>query len=172
MDFALTESQELIKKEVGALARTFSLDYWLDSQEKNEIPLSVHALLTHLVDEASAACGELQRGVEGATTVTPTAQINMSSGTRPSGWTVAIVRLKAEATTPRFSASAFPRKSGCGLASGCPAVAASASRRTPTAADAAGEDRGRASALSDWNFCTPVTIGSVNISERPIDATM
>ena len=24
MDFALTESQELIKKEVGALARTFS----------------------------------------------------------------------------------------------------------------------------------------------------
>jgi len=38
MDFALTESQELIKKEVGALARTFSLDYWLDKDTKAEYP--------------------------------------------------------------------------------------------------------------------------------------
>ena len=38
MDFALTESQELIKKEVGALARTFSLDYWLDKDDKAEYP--------------------------------------------------------------------------------------------------------------------------------------
>ena len=49
-------------------------DNGLDSQEKKEIPLSVHALLTHLVDEASAACEELQRGVEGATSVTPPSQ--------------------------------------------------------------------------------------------------
>ena len=38
MDFALTESQELIKKEVGALARNFSLDYWLDKDDKAEYP--------------------------------------------------------------------------------------------------------------------------------------
>ena len=38
MDFALTEQQELIKKEVGALARTFSLDYWLEKDKKHEYP--------------------------------------------------------------------------------------------------------------------------------------
>ena len=38
MDFALTESQELIKKEVGARARTFSLDYWLDKDDRAEYP--------------------------------------------------------------------------------------------------------------------------------------
>ena len=38
MDFALTESQELIKKEVGALARTFPLDYWLDKDDRAEYP--------------------------------------------------------------------------------------------------------------------------------------
>jgi alkylation response protein AidB-like acyl-CoA dehydrogenase len=38
MDFALTGSQELIKKEVGALARQFSLDYWLDKDDKAEYP--------------------------------------------------------------------------------------------------------------------------------------
>ena len=38
MDFALTESQELIKKEVGALARTFSLDYWREKDDKAEYP--------------------------------------------------------------------------------------------------------------------------------------
>src|SRR5258705_3068318 len=38
MDFALTESQEVIKKEVGALARTFSLDYWLEKDDRAEYP--------------------------------------------------------------------------------------------------------------------------------------
>jgi acyl-CoA dehydrogenase len=38
MDFSLTEQQELIKKEVGALARTFSLDYWLEKDRKHEYP--------------------------------------------------------------------------------------------------------------------------------------
>ena len=38
MDFALTESQELIKKEVAALARTFSLDYWLEKDTRAEYP--------------------------------------------------------------------------------------------------------------------------------------
>ncbi|HET8579283.1 MAG TPA: acyl-CoA dehydrogenase family protein [Methylomirabilota bacterium] len=38
MDFALTESQELIKKEVAALARTFSMDYWLEKDKKAEYP--------------------------------------------------------------------------------------------------------------------------------------
>jgi uncharacterized alpha-E superfamily protein len=53
----------------AARARLDALDRWLDDQEKNDIPLTVHALLTHVVDEASTACQELQRGVEGATTV-------------------------------------------------------------------------------------------------------
>src|SRR5258706_15494624 len=38
MDFALTEFQEVIKKEVGALARTFSLDYWLEKDDRAEYP--------------------------------------------------------------------------------------------------------------------------------------
>jgi hypothetical protein len=38
MDFALTESQELIRKEVAALARTFSMDYWLDKDTRAEYP--------------------------------------------------------------------------------------------------------------------------------------
>ena len=55
----------------GAMAaarnRLEALDHWLDDQESKGIPLSVHALLTHVVDEAGATCGELQHGVEGAT---------------------------------------------------------------------------------------------------------
>jgi hypothetical protein len=31
MDFAFTQQQELIKKEVAALARSFSIDYWLEN---------------------------------------------------------------------------------------------------------------------------------------------
>jgi alkylation response protein AidB-like acyl-CoA dehydrogenase len=38
MDFALTEQQELIRKEVGALARSFSPDYWLEKDRKAEYP--------------------------------------------------------------------------------------------------------------------------------------
>ena len=38
MDFSLTEQQELIKKEVGSLARTFSPDYWLEKDRKHEYP--------------------------------------------------------------------------------------------------------------------------------------
>jgi uncharacterized alpha-E superfamily protein len=49
-----------------ALDRLEALDLWLDEQEKAGVPLSVHALLTHVVDEACAACGDLQGGLEGA----------------------------------------------------------------------------------------------------------
>src|SRR5207247_1327826 len=38
MDFALTEQQELIRKEVATLARAFSLDYWLEKDRKAEYP--------------------------------------------------------------------------------------------------------------------------------------
>jgi len=38
MDFALTEQQELIRKEVGALARSFPLEYWLEKDRKAEYP--------------------------------------------------------------------------------------------------------------------------------------
>jgi uncharacterized alpha-E superfamily protein len=54
----------------AARERLDALDRWLDGQEPKAIPLTVHALLTHVVDEASTACQELQAGVEGATSVT------------------------------------------------------------------------------------------------------
>ena len=38
MDFTLTEQQELIRKEVGTLARSFSADYWLEKDQKAEYP--------------------------------------------------------------------------------------------------------------------------------------
>ncbi len=38
MDFALTEQQELIRKEVSALARTFPPEYWLEKDGKAEYP--------------------------------------------------------------------------------------------------------------------------------------
>lgn len=38
MDFSLTEQQALIRKEVAALARSFSPDYWLEKDKKAEYP--------------------------------------------------------------------------------------------------------------------------------------
>src|SRR5262249_62406318 len=38
MDFALTEQQEMIREEVATLARSFSLDYWLEKDRKHEYP--------------------------------------------------------------------------------------------------------------------------------------
>jgi acyl-CoA dehydrogenase len=38
MDFTLTEQHELIRKEVTALARSFSPDYWLEKDAKAEYP--------------------------------------------------------------------------------------------------------------------------------------
>jgi len=49
----------------AARTRLETLDSWLDQQEKDGLPLSEHALLTHVVDEIGASCGELQGGFEG-----------------------------------------------------------------------------------------------------------
>ena len=38
MDFTLTEQQELIRKEVATLARSFAPDYWLEKDGKAEYP--------------------------------------------------------------------------------------------------------------------------------------
>jgi acyl-CoA dehydrogenase len=38
MDFTLTEQQELIRKEVATLARSFTPDYWLEKDRKAEYP--------------------------------------------------------------------------------------------------------------------------------------
>src|SRR5262245_1337991 len=38
MDFSLTEPQELIRKEVGALARSFGWEYWREKDRKAEYP--------------------------------------------------------------------------------------------------------------------------------------
>ena len=65
---SITPAGNKVKKPMGiaaALARLEALDHWLDEQEKRAIPLTVHALLTHVVDETSGVCGELQSGLEG-----------------------------------------------------------------------------------------------------------
>src|SRR5881409_4030649 len=38
MDFALTEQQELIRKEVATLARSFPADYWLEKDKSGDYP--------------------------------------------------------------------------------------------------------------------------------------
>ena len=53
-------------------ARLDALDHWLDGQEKAGVPSSEHALLTRVVDETGAACGELQGGLEGEEPATMT----------------------------------------------------------------------------------------------------
>jgi len=58
----------------AARGRLEALDRWLDDQAAKDIPASVHDFLTHVVDEASTACQELQQGVEGATAVAARAQ--------------------------------------------------------------------------------------------------
>jgi uncharacterized alpha-E superfamily protein len=57
------------KGTATALGRLEGLDRWLDAQEQAGIPLSVHALLTHVVEEASLGCDELQQGLGGDDTV-------------------------------------------------------------------------------------------------------
>jgi hypothetical protein len=39
MEFTFTEQQEMIRREVSALARAFSLDYWLEKDRKAEYPV-------------------------------------------------------------------------------------------------------------------------------------
>lgn len=50
----------------AARERLDRLDRWLDEQERDGIPLPLHALLTHVVDETGGACGDLQTGLDGA----------------------------------------------------------------------------------------------------------
>src|SRR2546421_10026808 len=38
MDFALSEQQELIRKEVATLARSFPADYWLEKDKSGDYP--------------------------------------------------------------------------------------------------------------------------------------
>jgi len=49
----------------AALKRLEALDRWLDDQEKLAIPVTVHALLTHVIDETAIAGLDLQSGLEG-----------------------------------------------------------------------------------------------------------
>ena len=71
--YCLRTALGLIKRfppaSIGGIAkarkRLDALDHWLDGQEVAGVPLSEHALLTSIVDETGAACGELQGGLEG-----------------------------------------------------------------------------------------------------------
>jgi uncharacterized alpha-E superfamily protein len=58
---------------LAARKRLDALDRWLDGQEKSGAPVSEHALLTKVVDDIGAACGEVQGGFEGEAPA-PTAQ--------------------------------------------------------------------------------------------------
>ena len=49
-----------------ALARVTALDAWL-AQQSRTVPTSIHDLLTHVVDEVSTACEEVQQGLSGET---------------------------------------------------------------------------------------------------------
>lgn len=50
-----------------ALERMKALDAWL-GQQSRALPPSIHDLLTHVVDEVSTACGEVQNGLSGENT--------------------------------------------------------------------------------------------------------
>jgi uncharacterized alpha-E superfamily protein len=71
--YCLRSALGLIKRfppaAIGGIARARkrldALDRWLDGQEIAGAPLSEHALLTHVVDETGAICGEMQGGLEG-----------------------------------------------------------------------------------------------------------
>jgi uncharacterized alpha-E superfamily protein len=56
-----------------ALARLKALDAWLDEQERAGLPLSVHTLLTHVVDEVGLVGNALKQDL-GAEDVVPAAQ--------------------------------------------------------------------------------------------------
>lgn len=53
---------------VSAMERMVALDRWLGEQEQESMPTSIHDLLTHVVDEVSVVCGEVQQGLTGAST--------------------------------------------------------------------------------------------------------
>src|SRR6266850_6782510 len=59
MDFALTEQQQMIRKEVATLARSFSLDYWLGAIVPEEyggsgLGVTEAAILLHEICAAGA----------------------------------------------------------------------------------------------------------------------
>ena len=60
---------------ISAIERMEALDRWLGAQEQESLPASIHSLLTHVVDEVSEACGEVQQGLTGASTQSQ-AQVN------------------------------------------------------------------------------------------------
>ncbi|HEX3695477.1 MAG TPA: alpha-E domain-containing protein [Polyangia bacterium] len=53
----------------GAVERLQALDHWLDAQQKQSPPTSIHELLTHIVDQTSLTCQAVQRGMSGQPTV-------------------------------------------------------------------------------------------------------
>ena len=50
-----------------AIRRMAELDRWLGDYQEDSLPASIHGLLTHVVDEMSQVCGEVQAGLTGQT---------------------------------------------------------------------------------------------------------
>jgi uncharacterized alpha-E superfamily protein len=66
--------------------RLAALDAWLERQQEDLLPSSIHDLLTHVVDEVGLACGEVRHGMSGAT-----ADVLTQSQTQSSDPTVPLV---------------------------------------------------------------------------------
>jgi len=49
----------------SAIRRMAELDRWLGDYQEDSLPASIHGLLTHVVDEVSLVCGEVQQGLTG-----------------------------------------------------------------------------------------------------------
>jgi uncharacterized alpha-E superfamily protein len=47
------------------LRRMAALDAWLERQQNDLVPSSIHDLLTHVVDEVALTCGEVRHGMSG-----------------------------------------------------------------------------------------------------------
>jgi hypothetical protein len=56
------------------LRRLAALDAWLERQQDGLAASSIHALLTHVVDETAVICGEVRHGMSGSTSATPEAE--------------------------------------------------------------------------------------------------
>ena len=53
------------RADAGAVDRLQALDGWLDAQQPTLAQASIHELLTHIVDQTSAVCQAVQRGMSG-----------------------------------------------------------------------------------------------------------
>jgi len=64
----------------GAVELLQALDLWLDAQQAALSQVSVHELLTHIVDQTSMVCESVQRGMSGQPATPPAVEKTQSQG--------------------------------------------------------------------------------------------